>query len=770
MAYDIIFFCYIRNSMDYRYTLIEKYCFDQNIRILDDYLWLKKYEILHRIVLRFTLPFQYFTTIAMWWCKLCLLILLVMYKTSGNRHFLPNYVYEIDSLINIQMHQEGYQNDYPIVHVFAHKEVHLEWFNLILSTYSKKVPIVLFEPNQQVTKFSSSNRIKFHYVVAIFKSPSDVNVARWKIKIGNMWNVHSKFIIWITGEITQQQINHKTDISQGINISNYFKKRHSLTLAVGLIENLFKDYWSAGAANVILVVFNNTRQGFDTINYNPFVPMANQQRGQVCVVENNEPLFPDKFINLYGYPITVSMFHKPPYVQLTDNHTGIIAGEDVEFINSLRKRMNFTLVLKSDASTAANYGIILPNGESVGLIGDLLLNRSDMLGNSRYLDTILNRKLDFLYPYDSGTYYAVVPRRPTGLNHQVIGQHWFSGNTVMCLLPFPILTLYLYLRNERNPILVSWNLVLYQRFLRIGPQNHDRIIRFTWIVFALLITCGFESRLIKILTSPSESNEISILEDLVESNLTLMVGDKMFEPINDSTVLLMKKLAKKTKTNLNFSICSERLLNRGDVACASDKLSALLTLTTFSSVKSNYQALLMKEELGNFWKTYVVKYDLPYLTRFDILLRRLIESGIKVRASKNSTNLIETLLRKKETNSSPDTIKIRHLSYAFGMCFAGLCMSLLVFLREIYTERQTRKDSHEARTRNNLFPYASFKSATYLLFNKLQVINDSADIGFSEFCAASQRNVLTKPQSSATNVITPRLYLAGLRHKLLHRA
>lgn len=212
-------------------------------------------------------------------------------------------------------------------------------------------------------------------MVGIFRNPRDVNVTRWKMMIGDMWNADSKFIIWITGEIAHQKINDKTEIFQGLTPSNYLKKRHSLILPAELIQKLFKDYWFAETANVILIVFNNTRQGFDIINFNPFVPISNQQRGKVCAVEKDKPLFPDKFINLYGYPITISMFHKPPYVHLTDGHTEMIAGEDVEFINSLQKKMNFTLVLKSDNTTAANYGIILPNGESVGLIGDILLNR-----------------------------------------------------------------------------------------------------------------------------------------------------------------------------------------------------------------------------------------------------------------------------------------------------------------------------------------------------------------------------------------------------------
>ena len=295
-----------------------------------------------------------------------------------------------------------------------------------------------------------------------------------------------------------------------------------------------------------------------------------------------------------------------------------------------------------------------------------------------------------------------MPRTPRLSSFHIIGPHWFSYKTLTSLIPVALLALYLHFCKERYPIFAAWNLILHQQFLKMGWLNSDRIVRFTWIVYAVLITCGFEGRLIKMLTSPQEAREIDTLEDLDASNLTLMVGDKMFEPINQSSLPQIKSLARKTKTNFNFSKCWDRLLTYGDVACASDKLSALFTLSDLLCTVSVTRVHMMHEELGNFWLTYVVKKDLPYQPKFDYILRNVIESGIKAKAIRNSANSITTRFQKKRLTFRHDvTIKIQHLKTLLWVFFVTLALSVVVFLIEYYIGTRSLKSREKMKQRMN---------------------------------------------------------------------
>lgn len=312
------------------------------------------------------------------------------------------------------------------------------------------------------------------------------------------------------------------------------------------------------------------------------------------------------------------------------------------------------------------------------------------MGNHRYIDVTFDRQLEALYPYGISFYHAIVPRQPAVSTLHFLSQHWFSCQTLIYLAPTPLLVVYLRMRKERDVILTTWYLILNQRFLKISHTSYDRIVRFTFIFFSMLVTFEFGGQLYEMLTSPDLGQQINSLNDLDRSNLTLMVGDKMKDVITKSDIPEMIRISTRTSTNLNLTDCTERLVNYGDVACAFDKTAALLEIHRLYHVakRRRYLPHLMADKLGSFWTTYVAKKHLPYEKKFDSIMIRLLEAGIKVWATKNSEDFARKLVRKHE-KTGKDTIKIQHLEVVFCLCFTGFVISFLVFLREIYSGKRS---------------------------------------------------------------------------------
>lgn len=233
------------------------------------------------------------------------------------------------------------------------------------------VPIVLFQSDHHVPNFASLNHIKLHRVIAIYEHLHEVHVGRLKEEIGEKWDSKTEYLLWITGEILHEKTQHEKNRE----ITSFLRRKHLTSTTVNLAHELFEDFWREDAANVMIIAFNETSTDFDLLTFNPFMPIDSYKRGKVYVIEKNETLFPDKFSNLYGYPITISMFQNFPYAILTNDKAKMLSGEDVEFMQVLQSHINFTIILFSDSTIANNYITELPDGRKVGLTGDILRNK-----------------------------------------------------------------------------------------------------------------------------------------------------------------------------------------------------------------------------------------------------------------------------------------------------------------------------------------------------------------------------------------------------------
>ncbi|KAM8720662.1 hypothetical protein ACLKA7_006666 [Drosophila subpalustris] len=96
----------------------------------------------------------------------------------------------------------------------------------------------------------------------------------------------------------------------------------------------------------------------------------------------NDPMFPNKLTQMHQCPLTLALWHMPPYVELSwDNHTSqlLARGFEVLLVNHLAQHLNFTLVLlKLNLLHVDKYQLALANGAEEGPIELLMQQRANL--------------------------------------------------------------------------------------------------------------------------------------------------------------------------------------------------------------------------------------------------------------------------------------------------------------------------------------------------------------------------------------------------------
>ena len=125
--------------------------------------------------------------------------------------------------------------------------------------------------------------------------------------------------------------------------------------------------------NVVIIVFDNIAFNFNIYSYNPFIERKINKLNSIYNLNAMDSFFADKVKNLYGYPITISMFNRTPFSVL--NASQLLSGAEVKTIETFCMWLNCTLKLNTAEQDIFDYEVTLENGNKTGPIGDILLNR-----------------------------------------------------------------------------------------------------------------------------------------------------------------------------------------------------------------------------------------------------------------------------------------------------------------------------------------------------------------------------------------------------------
>ncbi|XP_044013946.1 uncharacterized protein LOC122856320 [Aphidius gifuensis] len=366
--------------------------------------------------------------------------------------------------------------------------------------------------------------------------------------------------------------------------------------------------------------------------YNPFLINKNGKRGELINIKLLNDIFVDKLNNLYHHEIPISILDHKPHVVLK-NFTILESGSDVKFCQYIANWLNFTILVKSRNTDFATYIVKLPNGSFTGITGDIIKNRSEFIGNSMHLETTIWKNLDTVYPYWRSQVVIVVPRQPpiSGLHHLFSNKAinlWILITIGIIILPI----FFLITHNNKSILLDTMNLLLFQNFRNIGDRLSEKLFCIVLIWWSFLITSIYQSEFIHYLAAAPYHNDIKNLQQLLKSDLTIMVKDWEYDMLRHSTKPIRMKLAKRVQSQVNSTECAIRLVKFRDAACSTDIDYAHFIIGEIERDNAkninkykNFNIHIVEEPLMNYWQTYVVVKNFPYLEKFNKAAARIVE-------------------------------------------------------------------------------------------------------------------------------------------------
>ncbi|KAK2583468.1 hypothetical protein KPH14_009437 [Odynerus spinipes] len=211
------------------------------------------------------------------------------------------------------------------------------------------------------------------------------------------------------------------------------------------------------------------------------------------------------------------------------------------------------------------------------------------------------------------------------------------------------------------------------------------------LFFGLIISGIYHSCLVSTLSKPLKYPEINTIEDVVNSNFTIITK---YPNLKSSTFIENEPLDIKLKNKITV-LNSEKPTN---YFVAYDR--TVIALGRFSSVKlENYSVYydddgnrlihIVEECPATYILSYVVRLHSPYIERINTLLLRMQEFGLVRLWYQEMMNPLQIEEEKRKVALSERKVKLtlEHYSLTFLGLFLGLTGCFLVFLGEIYYAR-----------------------------------------------------------------------------------
>ncbi|XP_076053564.1 uncharacterized protein LOC143032583 [Oratosquilla oratoria] len=260
-------------------------------------------------------------------------------------------------------------------------------------------------------------------------------------------------------------------------------------------------------------------------------------------------------------------------------------------------------------------------------------------------------------------------------------------------------------------LLVSW--ILFR-------TSSSRVFVGMWWLFCILTTTAYKGILISHLTIPSTSPTLDTLEQLADSSFEWGMLDTYgsgYQLFRASTVPIYKRLFEDMQY-ANMKVSMEKVLDSGYAFISWKTYFRNLIAKDFTDSNGYTAVHIAREDFFPAGFGWAFPKGSLYLTKFDQLVQRLIESGLIEKwmsdLIRNSALQSRMALRaKKESakeqegsppaatadpeNPVPLAFTIYHLQGAFFAIFIGFSLSVLAFLAELCFGN-SRKDERPKTT------------------------------------------------------------------------
>lgn len=514
-----------------------------------------------------------------------------------------------------------------------------------------------------------------------------------------------------------------------------------------IFQSIWRNY------NVHRIVTVSIQEEFRCLSrYFPFEKNQRSEYGvvrKVCVVDrqDGEELY-DKVEKLNGYPIRVIVFQSLMMNVVFDKGTGNITytGLDADAMFLLEKTMEakFRIEVIPDNYSDDPFHFALQqmeDGESDIIVTSYFLHEYEEYHRFEFTTSFYDDQLCLIAPaagFMPKSYMPILPFMPEVW--ALLAAYNFLVPVLWFLIKYYSISfrrrdaIILPLMTDKRPAMKGLATVSTSRRSDLSdspPRIHPYVLSCfdlveTWcyplkessgsvesttaqrafllgtLFFGLIVTGLYQSCLVSSLSDPFHYPELKTLEDVANSNLTIITK---YDNLKQNTFTENTTLAKRLKDKVQVVFFDKRA---NDVVAFSKNVIALgryasirlENLSNYFDEDGNELLHIVEEFPTTYLLSYVMQIYSPYRERINGLLLRMQEAGLVGLWYKNMTYPMYMDEQRRKMAKSDRRVKltVEHYSLTFLGLSLGLLCCAIVFLAELYFANRL---PHRRKTRAN---------------------------------------------------------------------
>jgi hypothetical protein len=432
--------------------------------------------------------------------------------------------------------------------------------------------------------------------------------------------------------------------------------------------------------------------------YRPFV-RTNSSWGITNVytlqeINNNYRLITNLLDNLNQFPLKIALVtwgrksvleipkllkYNPIYKNLSWSKG--FAGLDGFVMGSLAESLNFDVVVLGNPENS--LGMASTNKPPTGCLRDVVERRAVFGANSRFLIDYSLPQIEFTVPHSSEELCMVVPKAAKMPNWASIFNSFTTMSWTIITLTCIICTIFWYCISSKTFAKASWTMfsILMGTPTKIVPKRGQSQFLAACMIFNIVILGVIQGSLFKNFTTISYHADINTLKELDESGLPIATSLWSFIRPNSE---LLKRLEKKT-VHRSMGYLDTVAYKRNVSVCEPRAHIEFLMKTKYVQDDGLPLLHIINECLTTFLMTYVVRKGSAFLTVFNNVIAKVVESGLTV---KWNNDIVDSLAIEKIISLSRNRTRVKSFSLydvqsAFYLIIIGYIFAILLFLCEM---------------------------------------------------------------------------------------
>lgn len=404
--------------------------------------------------------------------------------------------------------------------------------------------------------------------------------------------------------------------------------------------------------------------------------------------------------NVRKYPLRICIFeyNGTALVQERVNGTPIrYMGMDGDIIHTLVQKMNFTPIYFAPRS-GIRFGTIQENGTYTGSLAEVESGDADILANLRPILDYGQKNAEFLTHVDDEQFAFLTPKIQPANAVTFFDIFNIDVYALLCLSFLLVEATWLWLQNIKRRLAkinhkdagAVFMLIFGGSMLVSQPKiklNFQRCLYIFWTFFSLINGFIYCATMVEHLTSGTISMDIDSVENLAQTDLTVLVFK--------SLQVLLKDIALAEGTPDYYKILYSRQvaitnieegIRRVAIERDSTLLCPLLAAQTqkITSVHGS-KIHILPHGIPSRYSAHLVPILSPYAQSFNEILMKIRESGLMPKWKDDVFYKINAILERNfESDNLQGVYSMRELDFLFWCWFGCCCVACLIFAGELY--------------------------------------------------------------------------------------